>query len=43
MKYVFKNLMRDWSAEGAPERAASYGRILAELRVGRVSSRFHVW
>lgn len=32
VKYVFKNLMRDWSAEGAAERAQSYGRLLAELR-----------
>lgn len=28
---MFKNLVRDWAEEGAPERAASYGRILAEL------------
>lgn len=31
MKYVFKNLVRDWSSEGAGERAQSYGRMLAEL------------
>jgi carnosine N-methyltransferase len=29
---VLKNLVRDWGAEGAAERAQSYGRILAELR-----------
>jgi len=28
---VLKNLARDWSAEGAAERAQSYGRICAEL------------
>lgn len=32
VKYVFKNLVRDWSVEGAAERAQSYGRLLAELR-----------
>ena len=31
-RYVLKNLVRDWSEEGAPERAQSYGRILAELQ-----------
>ncbi len=31
-RYVLKNLVRDWGAEGAAERAQSYGRILAELR-----------
>jgi hypothetical protein len=31
VRYVLKNLSRDWSAEGAPERAQSYGRICAEL------------
>ncbi len=29
---MFKNLMRDWSVEGAGERSQSYGRMLAELR-----------
>ena len=29
---MLKNLVRDWSAEGAPERSQSYGRILAQLR-----------
>lgn len=33
VKYVFKNLVRDWSEEGAAERDASYGRILTELEV----------
>ena len=32
VKYVFKNLVRDWSEEGAAERAQSYGRMLTELR-----------
>ena len=32
VQYVLKNLVRDWSAEGAPERAQSYGRILKELQ-----------
>ncbi len=31
-RYVLKNLVRDWGEEGAGERAASYGRILLELR-----------
>ncbi len=31
MRYVLKNLQRDWSAEGEVERAQSYGRIIAEL------------
>lgn len=31
-RYVLKNVARDWSEEGAPERAQSYGRICAELR-----------
>ena len=26
-RYVLKNLVRDWSAEGAAEREESYGRI----------------
>ena len=30
-RYVLKNLMRDWSADGAPERTQSYGRIIKEL------------
>ncbi|KAK9845546.1 hypothetical protein WJX84_004990 [Apatococcus fuscideae] len=32
VRYVLKNLMRDWGAEGAAERSQSYGRIVAELR-----------
>ncbi|KAI3438426.1 hypothetical protein D9Q98_000857 [Chlorella vulgaris] len=32
VRYVLKNVARDWSEEGAPERAQSYGRICAELR-----------
>ena len=32
MQYVLKNLVRDWSAEGAPERTQSYGRIVKELQ-----------
>jgi hypothetical protein len=32
-RYVFRNLMRDWSEEGAAEREQSYGRIVAELRL----------
>lgn len=31
-RYVLKNIARDWSEEGAAERAQSYGRILRELR-----------
>ena len=31
-RYVLKNMMRDWSAEGAAERQQSYGRILQELK-----------
>jgi len=31
VRYVLRNLMRDWSVEGAAERAQSYGRITAEL------------
>lgn len=31
-RYVFKNLMRDWSQEGAPERTQSYGRICQEAQ-----------
>lgn len=31
VRYVLKNLARDWSAECAAERAQSYGRICAEL------------
>eukprot|EP00873_Tetraselmis_striata_P012423 jgi/Tetstr1/432687/TSEL_022054.t2 len=30
--YVLKNLMRDWSEDGAVERAQSYGRVLAEIK-----------
>ncbi len=29
---MLKNLVRDWAAEGAPERSQSYGRILTQLR-----------
>jgi len=32
VNYVLKNLMRDWSADGAGEREQSYGRILSELK-----------
>lgn len=32
VRYVLKDLMRDWSEEGAAERAESYGRILEELQ-----------
>lgn len=32
MRYVLKNLARDWSEEGAAERAVSYGRITEELK-----------
>ncbi|KAL3145964.1 hypothetical protein ABBQ38_015324 [Trebouxia sp. C0009 RCD-2024] len=32
VRYVFKNLMRDWSQEGAPERTQSYGRICQEAQ-----------
>ncbi|KAL6771218.1 hypothetical protein ACKKBF_B34410 [Auxenochlorella protothecoides x Auxenochlorella symbiontica] len=32
VRYVLKNLMRDWSEEGAAERAASYGRIMQEVQ-----------
>ncbi len=31
-RYVFKNLMRDWSQDGAPERTQSYGRICQEAQ-----------
>ena len=31
VRYVLKNLARDWSAESAAERAQSHGPILAEL------------
>ncbi|KAG2487879.1 hypothetical protein HYH03_013461 [Edaphochlamys debaryana] len=33
VRYVLKNIARDWSAEGAAERAMSYGKILDELKV----------
>ncbi|EFJ40541.1 hypothetical protein VOLCADRAFT_69374 [Volvox carteri f. nagariensis] len=33
VRYVLKNLVRDWSAEGEAERTMSYGRILDELKV----------
>ncbi|GIL86828.1 hypothetical protein Vretifemale_15031 [Volvox reticuliferus] len=32
VRYVLKNLARDWAAEGAAERMLSYGRILDELK-----------
>lgn len=32
VRYVFKNLVRDWSSEGAPERAMSYGRVTEAVR-----------
>ncbi|KAK9813788.1 hypothetical protein WJX73_009901 [Symbiochloris irregularis] len=32
VRYVLKNLVRDWSEEGAAERAQSYGKICTELR-----------
>jgi hypothetical protein len=38
VRYVLKNLVRDWAAEGALERQQSYGRILAELK-----ARFAGW
>ena len=41
-RYVFKNLMRDWSQEGAPERTQSYGRICQEAQkqlAGRSTDR----
>jgi hypothetical protein len=38
VRYVLKNLVRDWAAEGAPERQQSYGRILGELQ-----ARFAGW
>jgi hypothetical protein len=31
-RYVLKNMVRDWAAEGAAERAQSYGRIIKELQ-----------
>ena len=31
-RYVLKNLMRDWGAEGAAERSQSYGKVVAELK-----------
>ncbi|KAK9823700.1 hypothetical protein WJX72_004761 [[Myrmecia] bisecta] len=38
VRYALKNVMRDWSEAGAPERSQSYGRIVAELQ-----SRFADW
>lgn len=35
---MLKNLVRDWSDEGAQERKLTYGRILGELR-----ERFKDW
>lgn len=31
-RYVFKNLMRDWSQDGAAERSQSYGRMCKEVQ-----------
>eukprot|EP01025_Chloroclados_australasicus_P065714 TRINITY_DN8955_c0_g1_i1.p1 TRINITY_DN8955_c0_g1~~TRINITY_DN8955_c0_g1_i1.p1 ORF type:complete len:446 (-),score=33.14 TRINITY_DN8955_c0_g1_i1:380-1606(-) len=31
VRYVLKNLVRDWSQEGEPERKQSYGRIVEEV------------
>lgn len=38
VRYVLKNLVRDWAAEGQAERQQSYGRILQELK-----ARFAGW
>lgn len=38
VRYVLKNLVRDWSAEGQLERQESYGRIIQELK-----ARFSDW
>lgn len=38
VKYVLKNLVRDWSQEGADERQATYDPILTELK-----SLFYRW
>lgn len=38
VRYVLKNLARDWSSEGQQERSACYGPILREL-----SSVFSDW
>lgn len=38
VKYVLKNLVRDWSQEGASERHATYSSILTELK-----SYFYQW
>jgi carnosine N-methyltransferase len=32
VRYVLKNMMRDWSTEGEEERKESYGHILTELQ-----------
>ena len=32
VRYLLKDLMRDWSAEGAPERGQSYGWVTDALR-----------
>ncbi|GMH45968.1 hypothetical protein BSKO_13932 [Bryopsis sp. KO-2023] len=32
VRYVLKNLVRDWSEEGANERKMTYGRILDEMK-----------
>lgn len=38
VRYVLKNLVRDWAAEGALERQQSYTRIVEELK-----ARFVHW
>lgn len=38
VRYVLKNLVRDWAAEGQAERQQSYGRIVQELK-----ARFAGW
>lgn len=32
VRYVLKNLVRDWSAEGVVEREQCYGRIITKLK-----------
>jgi hypothetical protein len=46
VRYVLKNLVRDWSAEGALERAQSYGLLTQELKerfAGRYGLVNHSW
>jgi hypothetical protein len=33
VRYVLKNLVRDWSAEGALERQQCYARLVAQLKL----------